>query len=88
MASQLSESEIIELGKIFVSLDSNGDGTLTLDELAEGKYLSFEIAEYNFSFFQGLCKLPDFDQKEVQQMMSSMDTDKSGKVDYTGNGKR
>ena len=37
MASQLSESEIIELGKIFVSLDSNGDGTLTLDELAEGK---------------------------------------------------
>lgn len=36
MASQLSEGEITELGRIFVSLDSNGDGTLTFEELAEG----------------------------------------------------
>lgn len=40
MASQLSENEIIELGKIFVTLDSNGDGTLTLDELADGNLVS------------------------------------------------
>eukprot|EP00331_Platyophrya_macrostoma_P033866 CAMPEP_0176441590 /NCGR_PEP_ID=MMETSP0127-20121128/21290_1 /TAXON_ID=938130 /ORGANISM="Platyophrya macrostoma, Strain WH" /LENGTH=469 /DNA_ID=CAMNT_0017826401 /DNA_START=25 /DNA_END=1434 /DNA_ORIENTATION=+ len=66
MASQLSENEIIELGRIFVNLDANGDGTLTLEELADG-----------------LQKLPDFDPKEVQSMMSSIDTDKSGKVDYT-----
>lgn len=39
MASQLSENEIIELGKIFQSLDTNGDGTLTLDELTAGKFL-------------------------------------------------
>lgn len=36
MASQLSENEIMELSKIFLSLDVNGDGTLTIDELAEG----------------------------------------------------
>lgn len=36
MASQLSESEIMDLGKIFLQLDKNGDGTLTLEELTEG----------------------------------------------------
>lgn len=36
MASQLSENEITELSKIFVNLDNNGDGTLTLDELTDG----------------------------------------------------
>lgn len=30
-------------------------------------------------------KLPEFDPKEVAGLMASMDTDKSGKVDYTGN---
>lgn len=32
----------------------------------------------------GLNKLPDFDPKEVQDLMSSLDTDKSGRVDYSG----
>jgi len=66
MASQLSENEIVELGKIFLSLDANGDGTLTLEELTDG-----------------LSKLPDFDPKEVKAIMASLDTDKSGRVDYT-----
>lgn len=66
MASQLSENEIMDLGKIFLSLDKNGDGTLTFEELTEG-----------------LSKLPDFNTKEIQDLMASMDTDKSGKIDYT-----
>lgn len=37
MASQLSETEILDLRKIFLNLDENNDGTLTLDELTEGK---------------------------------------------------
>jgi len=36
MASQLSENEIMNLRKIFIQLDKNGDGTLTIDELTEG----------------------------------------------------
>lgn len=36
IASQLSESEIIELGKLFKSLDKNNDGVLTLDEITCG----------------------------------------------------
>lgn len=39
MASQLSEHEIMDLRKIFIQLDVNGDGTLTIDELTEGNIL-------------------------------------------------
>lgn len=50
MASQLSENEISELSKIFLSLDSNGDGTLTIEELTEGiastSYITEEIIVY------------------------------------------
>jgi len=66
MASQLSEFEIMDLRKVFLALDKNGDGTITLDELKEG-----------------LSKLPDLKANEIQQIMNSIDTDKSGKIDYT-----
>ena len=33
----------------------------------------------------GLSRLPDFDPKEVQTIMATLDSDKSGRVDYTGN---
>ena len=32
----------------------------------------------------GLKRLPDFDPKEVEAMMASIDTDKSGRIEYTG----
>ena len=84
MASQLSESDILELRKIFMSLDTNGDGTLTIEELTEGSL------KYDTSFLTpfvniiGLKKLPDFDPKEVKALMASIDTDKNGKIEYTG----
>jgi len=36
MASQLSEHEILDLRDVFLALDKNGDGTITIDELKEG----------------------------------------------------
>ncbi len=39
MASQLSEHEIMDLRQTFLTLDINGDGTITIDELKEGFYL-------------------------------------------------
>ena len=37
IASQLQESEIIQLGKLFKQLDKNGDGVLTIDEIKIGR---------------------------------------------------
>lgn len=36
IASQLSENEITELGKLFRQLDANSDGVLTMDEIQNG----------------------------------------------------
>ena len=38
IASQLSESEITELGKFFKSIDKNNDGVLTIDEIKNGNW--------------------------------------------------
>ena len=37
IASQLSENEITQLGKLFKKIDKNGDGVLTIDEMKTGK---------------------------------------------------
>ena len=37
IASQLSEREITELGKLFKKIDKNGDGVLTIDEMKAGR---------------------------------------------------
>ncbi|EGR31676.1 protein kinase domain protein [Ichthyophthirius multifiliis] len=66
IASQLSENEISELGKLFRQLDKNGDGVLTIDEIREG-----------------LANAGDKNLEEVRRVISSIDTDGSGKIDYT-----
>ncbi|EAR82389.1 calmodulin-domain kinase (macronuclear) [Tetrahymena thermophila SB210] len=66
IASQLSENEISDLGKLFRQLDKNGDGTLTVDEIREG-----------------LAGTNDKNIEEVRKVISSIDTDGSGKIDYT-----
>lgn len=38
IASQLSENEISELGKLFKKIDKNGDGVLTIDEMKAGDF--------------------------------------------------
>ncbi len=41
IASQCSENEIQELGKLFKSIDKNGDGVLTIEEVKIGKILFY-----------------------------------------------
>jgi len=67
IASQLSESEITDLGKLFKSLDKNGDGVLTVEEIRAG------LNENDNSS----------NAKELANIISSIDTDGSGTIDYT-----
>lgn len=67
IASQLKEDEIAGLREIFVSLDGNGDGSLTCEEMKEGIQRA------------GLKNIPE----ELQIIMEEVDSDGSGVIDYT-----
>jgi len=66
IAYQLSEKEIQDLHKIFVALDTDGDGVLSSQELRDG----FMRMRLNLP--------PNFDQ-----LVREIDTNQSGKIDYT-----
>merc|ERR1712046_90543 len=65
--SQLNESQIKSLRDTFMSLDKNGDGCLTVQEMKDG------IAK------AGLKEIP----ADLQQIMQDIDSDGSGQIDYT-----
>jgi calcium-dependent protein kinase len=67
IASQLNEVQIKSLRETFLSLDSNGDGLLTLSELKEGLSQA------------GVTELPH----DLKQIMEGIDADGSGVIDYT-----
>jgi calcium-dependent protein kinase len=67
IASQLGESQIKALRDIFMTLDNNGDGLLTVNEMKEGLQKS------------GLKEIPP----DLQQIMEEVDSDGSGVIDYT-----
>merc|ERR1711972_648116 len=67
IARQLDENEIHGLREFFISLDTNNDGLLTLEELDNG------LEQRGFQKTKS----------EVQQIMSSVDIDGNGVIDYT-----
>merc|ERR1719235_1230237 len=67
IARGLEEEQIKALQEMFKSLDTNGDGSITFQELKEG------IDKLN------LDGLPP----NMMEMMQEMDTDGSGSIDYT-----
>merc|ERR1712226_1477458 len=67
IANQLNEDQIKALRETFMSLDGNGDGKLTVNEMKEG------IAK------AGLKEIPP----DLQQIMEDVDSDGSGVIDYT-----
>ena len=64
----VSVADTKELRKVFKDMDKNGDGKLSREELLE--YYSKEMG-------------PEQANKEVNRIMSEVDTDNSGYVDYT-----
>merc|ERR1712190_603342 len=67
IAGQLNEDQIKALRDIFMSLDANGDGLLTANEMKEG------LAK------AGLKDIP----ADLQQILEDVDSDGSGVIDYT-----
>jgi calcium-dependent protein kinase len=63
LATQLSEKEMEPIKKLFVALDKNGDGKLSMEEIESG----LKGKEHS---------------KELVELVKSMDTDKSGFIDY------
>lgn len=69
IAGQMSESEITDLMNMFKTLDVNGDGLLTFQELQAG------IAKTDLN---KMCKSID-----LNAVMEGIDADGSGMIDYT-----
>merc|ERR1712232_1150834 len=67
IANQLNEDQIKALRETFMSLDGNGDGKLTVNEMKEGITKA------------GLKDIP----KDLAQIMEDVDSDGSGVIDYT-----
>mmetsp|Transcript_121632 Transcript_121632/g.242308 ORF Transcript_121632/g.242308 Transcript_121632/m.242308 type:complete len:500 (-) Transcript_121632:244-1743(-) len=67
IAGQLHDDQIKELRAIFLALDDNGDGLLTLQEMKQGLEKS------------GLKEIP----ADLKQIMEDVDSDGSGVIDYT-----
>merc|ERR1712014_458937 len=67
IANQLNEDQIKALRDVFMQLDGNGDGKLTVNEMKEGIQKA------------GLKDIPT----DLQQIMADIDSDGSGVIDYT-----
>jgi calcium-dependent protein kinase len=67
IANQLNEDQIKALRDTFMTLDANGDGKLTINEMKEGIKKA------------GLKEIP----ADLQQIMEDVDSDGSGVIDYT-----
>jgi len=67
IAGQLHDEQIKDLRATFLSLDENGDGLLTLQEMKEGLEKS------------GLKEIPP----DLKQIMENVDSDGNGVIDYT-----
>jgi calcium-dependent protein kinase len=71
IVSQLMTSQEKEqLREIFMSLDLNGDGELTAEELLQG--------------YTTLYKSEEQARAEVRDLMEEADADKNGSINYTG----
>mmetsp|Transcript_1047 Transcript_1047/g.932 ORF Transcript_1047/g.932 Transcript_1047/m.932 type:complete len:204 (-) Transcript_1047:102-713(-) len=67
IAQQMPDEEIAQLKKVFTSMDKNGDGQLTVQEMLEGIQKS------------GLKDVPE----DLMDIMKQVDSDGSGVIDYT-----
>ena len=68
IASRLNENEVSNLREIFNNFDKNKDGHISLEELKNGLEK---------------LKCQEIDNKEIEKIFLSLDTDKNGRIGYT-----
>merc|ERR1711907_858461 len=67
IATELSEESLKDLKEMFMGLDKDNDGTLTVDEMKKGMIKA------------GIKEIPD----NLMEIMKEVDSDGSGVIDYT-----
>jgi len=68
IASRIRESDIINLKNVFEEMDTNKDGTLTVNEIKEA--------------INKIPSLTDLEEEEKNDIILNLDTDKSQKIEY------
>ena len=68
IASRIGEGDIGQLRTVFEEMDTNKDGTLTINEIKEG--------------INKMPKMTELEEEEKENIINSLDTDKSQKIEY------
>ena len=74
------KEELLNIKKIFQLIDTDKDGTLSMDEIRQGLANNhlFELLRKDFSQSVGNSAIND----EFELIIEALDTDKDGKIDY------
>jgi calcium-dependent protein kinase len=67
LASKLPEKNLEELRKLFIQIDSNGDGRISTDEFQKA------LTTYGMKYTI----------EEIKELMNKLDTNNNGFIDYT-----
>jgi len=86
VSNLVSSEEKRNLMALFKTLDVNGDGQITKEELIMGYYFSSLNEKFHYFVMKGykkIMKVPD-PETEVEKIMKIVDLNNSGVIDYMG----